>query len=160
MYKTKKSRIPAVYRILLVAIAVMAIGGIAVNCYVGNYYRADSIAEAAIDSDREVSVTIEKKDKRIQATQYDLKLKNYTITFAPQDKEKATKALIFYPGGRVQYTAYAPLMHELAKNNFVCILVHMPGNLAVLDQNAADGIIENTRKYTHPYRNGTWEATP
>ena len=122
------------YRILLVAIAVMAIGGIAVNCYVGNYYRADSIAEAAIDSDREVSVTIEKKDKRIQATQYDLKLKNYTITFAPQDKEKATKALIFYPGGRVQYTAYAPLMHELAKNNFVCILVHMPGNLAVLDQ--------------------------
>ena len=38
MYKTKKSRIPAVYRILLVAIAVMAIGGIAVNCYVGNYY--------------------------------------------------------------------------------------------------------------------------
>ena len=129
MFKTKKSRIPAVYRILLVAIAVMAIGGIAVNCYVGNYYRADSIAEAAIDSDREVSVTIEKKDKRIQATQYDLKLKNYTITFAPQDKEKATKALIFYPGGRVQYTAYAPLMHELAKNNFVCILVHMPGNL-------------------------------
>ena len=47
MFKTKKSRIPAVYRILLVAIAVMAIGGIAVNCYVGNYYRADSIAEAA-----------------------------------------------------------------------------------------------------------------
>ena len=146
MFKTKKSRIPAVYRILLVAIAVMAIGGIAVNCYVGNYYRADSIAEAAIDSDREVSVTIEKKDKRIQATQYDLKLKNYTITFAPQDKEKATKALIFYPGGRVQYTAYAPLMHELAKNNFVCILVHMPGNLAVLDQNAADGIIEKYKE--------------
>ena len=122
MFKTKKSRIPAVYRMLLVAIAVMAIGGIAVNCYVGNYYRADSIAKAAIDSDREISVTIEKKDKRIQATQYDLKHKNYTITLAPQDKEKATKALIFYPGGRVQYTAYAPLMHELAKNNFVCIL--------------------------------------
>ena len=40
MFKTKKSRIPAVYRILLVAIAVMAIGGIAVNCYVGNYYRS------------------------------------------------------------------------------------------------------------------------
>ena len=146
MFKTKKNRIPAVYKILLVAIAVMAIGGIAVNCYVGNYYRADSIAEAAIDSDREVAVTIEKKDKRIQATQYDLKLKNYTITFAPQDKEKATKALIFYPGGRVQYTAYAPLMHELAKNNFVCILVHMPGNLAVLDQNAADGIIEKYKE--------------
>ena len=35
------------------AIAVMAIGGIAVNCYVGNYYTGRSIAEAAIDSDRE-----------------------------------------------------------------------------------------------------------
>ena len=55
MYKTKKARIPAVYRILLVAIAVIAIGGIAVNCYVGNYYHADSIAEAAIDSDSKVS---------------------------------------------------------------------------------------------------------
>ena len=43
MFKTKKNRIPAVYKILLVAIAVMAIGGIAVNCYVGNYYRADQL---------------------------------------------------------------------------------------------------------------------
>lgn len=60
MFKTKNPH-SAVYRILLVAIAVMAIGGIAVNCYVGNYYRADSIAEAAIDSDREVSVTIERR---------------------------------------------------------------------------------------------------
>lgn len=76
------------YRILLVAIAVMAIGGIAVNCYVGNYYRADSIAEAAIDSDREVSVTIEKKDKRIQATQYDLRHKNYTITLHRRIRKK------------------------------------------------------------------------
>ena len=31
MFKTKKKRIPAVYRILLVAIAVMVIGGIALN---------------------------------------------------------------------------------------------------------------------------------
>ena len=46
----------------------------------------------------------------------------------------------------MQYTAYAPLMHELARNNFVCILVHMPGNLAVLDQNAADGIIEKYKE--------------
>ena len=37
MFKTKKSRIPAVYRILLVAIAVMAIGGIAVNGAIGNH---------------------------------------------------------------------------------------------------------------------------
>ena len=106
MFKTKKSRIPAVYRILLVAIAVMAIGGIAVNCYVGNYYRADSIAEAAIDSDREVAVTIEKKDKRIQATQYDLRHKNYTITFAPQDKEKAEIYLTQAAEQGNQYAAY------------------------------------------------------
>ena len=102
------------YRILLVAIAVMAIGGIAVNCYVGNYYRADSIAEAAIDSDKKRFLLLLKEGQAYTGHQYDLKQK-YTITFAPQDKEKATKALIFYPGGRVQYTAYAPLMHELAK---------------------------------------------
>ncbi len=64
----------------------------------GKLLSGDSIAEAAIDSDREVSVTIEKKDKRIQATQYDLKLKNYTITFAPQDKEKSHKGIDFLSG--------------------------------------------------------------
>ena len=33
-----------------------------------------------------------------------------TLAFIP---ENAETGLIFYPGGKVEYTAYAPLMHEL-----------------------------------------------
>jgi alpha/beta superfamily hydrolase len=33
-------------------------------------------------------------------------------------------------------------MEKLAENGILCVLVHMPGNLAVLDVNAAEGIQE------------------
>lgn len=54
--------------------------------------------------------------------------------------------LIFYPGGKVQYEAYAPLMEACAEQGLLCVLLHMPGNLAVLDVNAAEGIPE---EYSH-----------
>lgn len=61
------------------------------------------------------------------------------IVLAP---EGATKGFIFYPGGKVEYTAYVPLMQACAEEGILCVLVEMPFNLAVLDVNAADGIQE------------------
>ena len=52
-------------------------------------------------------------------------------------------ALIFYPGAKVEYTSYAPLMSELAEEGMDCFLVKMPGNLAFLGKNKADGIIDS-----------------
>ena len=49
---------------------------------------------------------------------------------------------IFYPGGKVEYTAYTALMRELVANGVFCVLVKMPFNLAVLDMDAAEGIQE------------------
>ena len=40
--------------------------------------------------------------------------------------ENATKGLIFYPGGKVEYTAYLPLMESLAQKGILCVLVRMP----------------------------------
>ena len=54
--------------------------------------------------------------------------------------DNVNKGLIFYPGGKVEYTAYEPLMRKLASKGILCILVKMPFNLAVFDVNAADGI--------------------
>ena len=51
-------------------------------------------------------------------------------------------ALIFYPGGKVEYTAYLPLLHRLAKGGTDCFLVKMPANLAFLGINKAGGIPE------------------
>lgn len=48
--------------------------------------------------------------------------------------------IVFYPGGKVQAEAYAPLMRDLADRGFLCAIVPMPFNLAVLDANGADGV--------------------
>jgi hypothetical protein len=66
--------------------------------------------------------------------------------------------LIFYPGGKVQYEVYAPLMEKLAENGILCVLVHMPGNLAVLDINAADGIREMYLEIKTWYIGGTFSG--
>ena len=61
------------------------------------------------------------------------------MVFIPEESQAG---LIFYPGGKVEHTAYAPLMRGLADRGVLCVLVEMPLNLAVLDMNAADGIPE------------------
>ncbi|MBP3309050.1 MAG: hypothetical protein J6L90_06385 [Clostridia bacterium] len=54
----------------------------------------------------------------------------------------AEVGFIFYPGGKVDFNAYKPLMAALAEEGVLCVLVPMPFNLAVFDINAADGIRE------------------
>jgi dienelactone hydrolase len=65
---------------------------------------------------------------------------NGYLIFEPEQIENG---LIFYPGGKVEHTAYIPLMEALASEGTLCILVKMPFRLAVFDSNAADGLQEN-----------------
>ena len=108
-------------RIIALAVVLMlCIGGWA---YVSDYYRADETAIAAMAS---VSgITVQQSGS--------------TLAFVP---EQAETGFIFYPGGKVEHTAYAPLMRALAENSVLCVLTEMPMNLAVLDMNAANGIPE------------------
>ena len=91
--------------------------------YLATYYRA---LPEALETIREPaqSVTVTRLD-------------GDRLVFAPEDP---VAGLIFYPGGKVQYEAYAPLMEACAERGVLCILVRMPGNLAVLAPNAADGL--------------------
>ena len=59
------------------------------------------------------------------------------------------KALIFYPGGKVETKAYARLMNKLAKEGIDTFLLNMPFHLAVLDKNAADKIISKYQYDTY-----------
>ncbi|MBE6630872.1 MAG: alpha/beta hydrolase [Ruminococcaceae bacterium] len=104
-----------------VVLALAIITG-ACAIYLGDYYRAD---HEAISAFLEQGATWKEESGR--------------IVLAP---EGATKGLIFYPGGKVEYTAYLPLMQACAREGILCVLVEMPFNLAVLDVNAADGIQE------------------
>ena len=105
-----------------IALALAIIVG-ACAIYLGDYYRADNEAIGAFLP--QGTTWKEKSDG--------------TIVFEP---EGATKGFIFYPGGKVEYTAYIPLMQACAEEGILCVLVEMPFNLAVLDVNAADGIQE------------------
>jgi len=69
---------------------------------------------------------------------YQVEKKKDYLVFWPEGNIQA--GMIFYPGGKVEYTAYAPLMGELAKRGIASIVVRMPANLAVLDINGAAGI--------------------
>ncbi len=73
------------------------------------------------------------------------------IVFVP---EHATAGFVFYPGGKVAYEAYAPLMNECAERGILCVLIEMPGNLAVFDIDAAEGVADNYPQITEWYIGG------
>lgn len=110
-------------KIVLCILAILLVVGIVFGVYVNDYYHADASASAALQSDALVTVTEQ----------------DGSWIFAP---DEPAAGLIFYPGGKVENTAYAPLLHDFAAEGILCVLVKMPCNLAVLDMNAADGIAE------------------
>ena len=57
-------------------------------------------------------------------------------------------AFVFYPGAKVESTAYAPLMMRLAEEGTDCFLLEVPFHMAVLDVNAVSEIRE---KYTYDH---------
>jgi hypothetical protein len=65
---------------------------------------------------------------------------NGWTVFRP-DSGTASTALIFYPGGRVDYRAYAPLLRPIAAQGYLVVLVPMPLNLAVFGVEKAQEVI-------------------
>ncbi|WP_404461748.1 alpha/beta fold hydrolase [Sutcliffiella horikoshii] len=62
------------------------------------------------------------------------------ISFFPAE-ENDEAGIIFYPGGRVEAAAYAPLGKMLAEEGVPFIIAKMPLHLAVLNSDKADKII-------------------
>ena len=119
MDKMKKSRkglgwgIAAAVLLLLVGACVW---------YVNDYYHAEDYVNAYLESSDTVTVTTEDN-----------------IVFL--DGAGTENALIFYPGAKVEYTAYVPLFYALAEQGIDCFVVKMPGNLAILGMNKAEDIM-------------------
>ena len=134
-------------KILLGAAAVVLIIAAACGFYINDYYHAGEEAVLAAGE---------------AAADYTSQQDGDTLVFLPEGADGAVldgsgpddAGLIFYPGGKVEYTAYAPLMEAFAERGVLCILVEMPGNLAVLDVNAADGYREEFPEIEHWYVGG------
>lgn len=99
---------------------------ICLTCYVSIYNHADKSVKNFLISD---DVTV-KKEKD-----------GYYF-----DGKGTNDLIIFYPGAKVEYTSYAPLMYELAASGIDTFLVKMPFNLAMFGENKAKKII---KKYNY-----------
>lgn len=90
--------------------------------YFGSYYRADETALTALKSDDAVQVS------RIPQGGYFF------------DGPCKDTAIIFYPGAKVETSAYAPLMHRIAEERADVFLLDMPLHMAFFGINKADRI--------------------
>ena len=103
--------------------------------YINDVYKSEEIVKTYLTSNKELHIS---------------EIKNgYYFDHDGENKN----AIIFYPGAKVEYTAYAPLMNNLANNGIDCFLIKMPLNFAFLNINAADDIINNY-KYDNYYLAG------
>ncbi len=91
--------------------------------YVSDYYRADDAAIAVMQSEPAA------------------RAQDNFIILSPATPSDT--ALIFYPGAKVEYFAYLPILEKIKQNcGITCILIKMPFNMAIFDANAADKIID------------------
>ena len=63
------------------------------------------------------------------------------LVFRPAGVEPQT-GLIYYPGGRVDYRAYAPYARAVAEQGYLVVIPRMPFNLAVFDPAEAGSVID------------------
>ncbi len=103
---------------VLIVIALLA----AFLLYTLSYYRAEPSALAALASDDRVTV-------------------DQTGFGWAFDGPGRDAALIFYPGGKVEETAYAPLLRQTALEGMDVFLVKMPFRLAVFGADRAADVM-------------------
>ncbi len=102
--------------------------------YVNDYYHADENVQIYLQEKGAVSAT---------------EMSDGLYLDGPGDNA----AMIFYPGAKVEYTAYLPLLSDLAERGIDCFLIKMPCNLAFFGQNKAKKIMDSY-EYDHWYLSG------
>ena len=100
----------------------------AVLFWVNDYYKATNTAKKAMLGNESIEV-IEKD--------------GYYLFDSSENRADTEMGIIFYPGGKVDEKAYAPLLLELAEHGFEVYLVKMPAKLAIFGANAAEDIMED-----------------
>ena len=96
--------------------------------YVNDYYRSEPIIAEYL-----------KGTEQVKVKELDQKKGREGLLFDGPGEEIA---IIFYPGAKVEYTAYAPIFMGLAEEGIDCFLLKMPGNLAILGADKAAQVME------------------
>ena len=139
MSKEKRLLTKTEKRVLIVMIAATVVAAVIFMglLYINDYYRPTEKAKKAIFGNEVVSVT---------------ETEDYYLFEMREDVSKTGvgdgQGIIFYPGGRVDEVAYAPLLLELAEEGYDVYLVKMPAKLAIFGMNAAAGIMKEAEEIT------------
>jgi len=110
-------------RVLLGLVVVTVLLSLVFVVWANDAYQPDELALDALSSDAQVVVR--------QQDGY--------ISFEPVQMQSGT-AFVFYPGGRVDYRAYAAPLHQIASQGYLVVLLQAPLNLAFFDANAAEQV--------------------
>lgn len=95
--------------------------GVAFVAWASDKAVATETALAALSSDEQVFVSAE----------------NGWVIFHPAGNARPETGFIFYPGGKVDYRAYAPVLKLIAAQGYFVVVMPAPLNLAFFDVNAA-----------------------
>lgn len=112
-------------RILVVLLILIVAGAVGFALWGINGYGPMPEATAALQSDNDVKVTDNSS----------------LITFSSTAQAPAV-GFIFYPGARVLPAAYAPYMHDIARQGYAVFIVKMPINFAVFGIYRAQDVID------------------
>ena len=119
---TAGKKLRPLIRVLLSAAATIVLLAVSFFVYTGIFYHAtDSAREYLQDRDGVKVIRIDE---------------GYFFDGTSDDK-----AVIFYPGGKVEAEAYAPLMFQLAEKGYDCFLIRMPFNIPFFAGNRASAIL-------------------
>ncbi len=121
--RVKKIELKKSHKVLLAIMLFIAAIAVCFGAYVRDCYHADVEAVDIVRGISDTYMVEEREDYYIFTSDYE-----------------SNAGLIFYPGGKVESEAYAPLLARLAGKGITCILLKMPFNLAILDMDAAQGV--------------------
>jgi pimeloyl-ACP methyl ester carboxylesterase len=122
------------HKIILISLLLLPVilgGGFLV--YASDYYRADETANAILQSGQ-------------------AQVRDDMIILRPE--VASGSALIFYPGAKVEYTAYLPILEKLRQNGIASVLMKMPFNMAIFSVNAADKAFDELSGIDHWFIGG------
>ena len=125
-----KKRLKIILVIFLLLPVILG-GGFLV--YASDYYRADETANAILQSGQ-------------------AQVRDDMIILRPE--VASGSALIFYPGAKVEYTAYLPILEKLRQNGIASVLMKMPFNMAIFSVNAADKAFDELSGIDHWFIGG------
>lgn len=114
------------FKISVSIVAILTILAGIFFIYTSSYYKSQSYAIESLKSDSNVNVENEK---------------NGDIFFNPKSNKKKV-GFIFYPGAKVENSAYSPMAREIASKGYPVILSKMKFNLAILSPNKAKNTLD------------------